>query len=280
MKYNYFKPGRVNPHLPHDGIEIEPAPTDTEVAQREADLLVSQLMKGSSKPVAPTPASQASVKEATPSQLNMNSYPQKVVATAEAIAVDASVVNAHSVDTTMIDATMVDATMVDSTVVDAAKIDEAPVAPKQAVELRDDADVTQDLRASFPKLSDETLSLENQGRPGFVTGFFKRVPPVYLASALAIVVAFLAPKLLLWTLIAAVVIVVTAAAMLKAPGLSTLSLWAWRRFADRDPDRAEHVRKVADNAALSVEYMLDRLPGSLADRLALPDFSQPIPRKR
>ncbi|MEL7012239.1 MAG: hypothetical protein AAFO72_03050 [Pseudomonadota bacterium] len=251
MKYNHFKPGRVNPHLPHDGIEIEPSPTDTDVAQREADLLVSQLMKDSTKPGAS-------------SQKDKKSYPQEVVATAEAITVDASVTDAPAVDTTMIDATLV-----------------APkMAPKMAVELRDGADVTRDLRASFPKLSDETLSLENQGRPGFFTKLFKHVPPAYLAVGFGVAAAILAPKLLAWTVIAAVVVVVITLAMLKAPGLSTLSLWAWRRFADRDPDRAEQVRKVADSTALSVEYMLDRLPGSLADRFALPDFSQPVPRKR
>lgn len=241
MKHNHYAPGRVNPHLPHDGVEIEPEPTDAEIAQRDADLLVSQLMKTTTKPVGPALTSRDPWNDATPAQTDVDQYPRKVTATAEAMMVDPT-----------------------------------PVAPKEAVELRDDADVTQDLRATFPKLSDEAIAQENKGKPGF----FDRVPPLYLAVGIGIVLAIYAPKLLFWVLFAAVVVVLAAAILLKAPVLSSISLWAWNRFADRNPDRAERVRKVADNAALSVEYLLDRLPGSLADKLALPDFSQPVSRKR
>lgn len=241
MKHNHYAPGRVNPHLPHDGIEIEPAPADAEVAQRDADLLVSQLMKTNTKPSGPAPTSRDPWRDATPAQTDVDKYPQKVMATAEAMMVDAT-----------------------------------PVVPKEAVEFRDDADVTQDLRASFPKLSDEAIAQENKGKPGF----FDRVPPIYVAVAVGIVLAIYAPKLLFWMLLGAVVFVLTAAVLLKAPGISTLSFWAWNRFVDRNPDRAERVRKVADSVALSLEYILDRLPGSLADKLALPDFSQPVSRKR
>lgn len=50
MIRNHYKPGKVNPHLPHDGVEIEgPPPSDArdiDTAMRNADLLVSQLMLG------------------------------------------------------------------------------------------------------------------------------------------------------------------------------------------------------------------------------------------
>ena len=253
MKQNYYRPGKVNPHLPHDGVELEPAPTDTDVAQRDADLLVSQLMVDSTKPAGPPSTIDGTWIEPVPVQTDTDLTPDDMVAVAQ----DA----VHPADQEPVPAGDEDAALAGDAV---------------AVEFRDETDVTQDLRASFPKLSDETLETQNRGKPGFFDWF----PPVYLVPALCVVMAFLAPKLLLWTLIVAVVLLLTAAAMLKLPGLSHLSGWIWRQFVNRSPDRAERVRKWADNAALSFEYVLDRLPGSLADKLSLPDFSQPVTRKR
>ncbi len=50
----------------------------------------------------------------------------------------------------------------------------------------------------------------------------------------------------------------------------------WEKFAARSPESAEQLRICADKVALCIEAALDWLPGQWADRLALPDFSQPV----
>ena len=47
----------------------------------------------------------------------------------------------------------------------------------------------------------------------------------------------------------------------------------WRKFEARWPMRAERLRVRLDAVALAWDIVLDRLPESWADRLALPDFS-------
>lgn len=50
----------------------------------------------------------------------------------------------------------------------------------------------------------------------------------------------------------------------------------FRRYSERNPERAERLRRKADAVAVRIDGLLDWLPERWADRLALPDFSQPL----
>ncbi|MEQ8896061.1 MAG: hypothetical protein RID23_03140 [Roseovarius sp.] len=54
----------------------------------------------------------------------------------------------------------------------------------------------------------------------------------------------------------------------------------WHRFARKRPASAERVRRVIDRAAVRLDTVLDYLPDSLAEGLALPDMSQPVAKTR
>lgn len=55
---------------------------------------------------------------------------------------------------------------------------------------------------------------------------------------------------------------------------------AWDWLQRNHPDRAERLRLRSDCFALKLDRILDRLPDHWADKLALPDFSQPSEQKR
>jgi hypothetical protein len=88
------------------------------------------------------------------------------------------------------------------------------------------------------------------------------------------------PTVLLWVPLLCGVGIVALIALIKIPGVSLRLARRWQRFAARRPAKAERLRKVADRLALAFDRVLDMLPGSWADRLALPDFSQPVTQKR
>lgn len=51
---------------------------------------------------------------------------------------------------------------------------------------------------------------------------------------------------------------------------------AWDKLSTRNPDLAERLRQRGDAFALRFDAMLDKLPDSWAEKLALPDMSRPI----
>lgn len=51
---------------------------------------------------------------------------------------------------------------------------------------------------------------------------------------------------------------------------------AWDRLSTRNPAMAERMRQRGDAFALRFDAMLDKLPDSWAEKLALPDMSRPI----
>ena len=242
MKHNHYLPGKQNPHLPHDGVEIEAKATDDETAQRNAELLVSQLMQGNtkpriqSKPVASHPnASQATTSQARAAQgTGQKDVPQ---------------------------------TLTD---------DATPAAPlEQAADTTPPAELTEEeivrnvMREAFPPLKEEQAPT-----------FFERVPPVYVVAVACGIIVLLWPPLLFWMLLTACLSLIAAAILMRIPGVAWLFARVWTGFARKAPERAERARKIADFVAVKVERMLDLLPGSLADRLSLPDFSQPVGPKR
>lgn len=266
---NYYAPGKVNPHLPHDGVEIEAPPpddaSDIETAHRNADLLVSQLMQSdahenaASIPVKPLPQANASVRVP-----KSNDTPAPVVETVvesepRMVATEARLPDPEPEPDPAGPCTA-----------------EMPVAedvrsdPAEPVELRDETEVTDRLREAFPELAD-------QEEPPSVLA---RIPPVYSVGLACGVIVFIWPTLLFWVLLTICVLVLSFAGLMKLPGVAKLFTAVWSRFVRRNPERAENVRKVADRLALGLERSLDLLPGSLADRLSLPDFSQPVSSKR
>ncbi|MEM7599408.1 MAG: hypothetical protein AAF382_17070 [Pseudomonadota bacterium] len=237
MKHNHYLPGKQNPHLPHDGVEIEAKATDDETAQRNADLLVSQLMQGNTKPrIQSKPvASQSNASHAVAAQ------------TAE---------HADVPQTLTRDAT--------------------PAAPlEQAADTTPPAELTEEeivrnvMREAFPPLKEEQAPT-----------IFERVPPVYVVAVACGIIVLLWPTLLFWMLLTACLSLIAAAILMRIPGVAWLFARVWTGFARKAPERAERARKIADFVAVKVERMLDLLPGSLADRLSLPDFSQPVGPKR
>ncbi|MEO0752074.1 MAG: hypothetical protein AAFY25_09730 [Pseudomonadota bacterium] len=228
MKHNHYIPGKHNPHLPHDGVEIEPRSTDTETAQRNADLLVSQLMQGKT-----TSAKQ------------------------------------HDAQTNASDTIAKRQTLVRQEAGEAVrrKTAAAPDVPPEP--LTEEEIVRNVMREAFPPLQDvETPSP------------LRRVPPVYLTAIVCGLIVFIWPTLLFWMLVMTCVLLFAVAGLSKFPGVATVFATVWRGFARRAPQAAERMRQIADRVAIGVERVLDVLPGSLADRLSLPDFSQPVSPKR
>ena len=73
----------------------------------------------------------------------------------------------------------------------------------------------------------------------------------------------------------AVVLFIVAMLSLNVPFIARRLHKRWLRYAHREPERAERLRVAADVTAGVIEQVLDLLPGGLADRLSLPDFSKP-----
>ncbi|MEL6647712.1 MAG: hypothetical protein AAFQ05_08400 [Pseudomonadota bacterium] len=234
MKHNHYLPGKHNPHLPHDGVEIEARATDDETAQRNADLLVSQLMQGNTKPRGSS-APAASGKSA----------PRDLV---QSLTREEQATPAQSADDTT-----------------------HQTAPQTAPQddLTEEEIVRNVMREAFPPLQ------EDQGPT-----FFDRFPPIYFVAFACGFVVLLWPTLLFWMLVTVCLSLIAFSVVMRIPGVAWFCGRVWTGFARKAPKRAERARKIADFVAVKVERLLDLLPGSLADRLSLPDFSQPVSPKR
>lgn len=82
------------------------------------------------------------------------------------------------------------------------------------------------------------------------------------------------PGLVLAVVMAPVILMVIAYLTVGHDRIAEISADRWRRFEARWPKRAERLRKRADALALTWDTVLDRLPESWAERLALPDVSR------
>lgn len=157
---------------------------------------------------------------------------------------------------------------------------EPKAAPTQAAEPRgvqalpplepqEDLDEEQRLRAAFS--SDEDEEYEEPR-----TGLLSRLRPRHIATALLVLVAFFWPVYL-----GAAILVLAWVAVLAIHTLRYLvTAGHWFRFARKHPKTAERLRRVADRAAEKLDVVLDYLPDSLAESLALPDMSQPVAKSR
>lgn len=232
MKHNHYMPGKHNPHLPHDGVEIEAKATDDETAQRNADLLVSQLMQGNTKPRQKEPGQEDQ------SDRSQTGVPQMPVQTLTR----------------------------QNETPDVARATGTPQTP---VELSEEEIVRNVMREAFPPLQEaEAPSL------------LSRINPVYATAFFCGFIVFIWPTLLFWLLVSGCLSLIAIALLTRVPGVPWLCNRVWAGFVRKAPDWAERARKIADVVAMKVERLLDMLPGSLADRLSLPDFSQPVAPKR
>lgn len=268
MSYNYYMPGKTNPHLPHDGIELQPKSADAEAieaAKRDADLLVSQLMTGKLLPdgeqdgvatTAPVATAKAQPRPGShPVSRPVEDHPLLPSAEPVAIAAPAKAED-HAAPAV------------------ARKSSDTPI------ELCDEELVSQILKDAFPPLSEQE---EIEPRGNYVTGAMQKVvsrvaPVAGIVAAAAI--CFFWPGVLLTVVAMAVVTFVSLTLSLKVPFLARNLHKAWQRYVDRAPERAERVRCAADKSAMVLERILDALPGAMADRLALPDMSKPVTPRR
>ncbi|WP_371225955.1 hypothetical protein [Roseovarius sp. 2305UL8-3] len=106
-----------------------------------------------------------------------------------------------------------------------------------------------------------------------ITGYRPRVKHILLA-ALALVM-FFRPWLIPGLLFVAFWVVLVAYLTMGHDRMVEIISNGWDRFVKRYPKRAERLRQRADRFALKFDAMLDRLPDSWAEKLALPDLSQP-----
>lgn len=305
MTRNYYTPGKVNPHLPHDGVEIEPRSKDTATAARDADLLVSQLMQGNTEPPQDQAHDQVQAENAAPSRRMSKPLPgagsDGLPNTAPEIAKTAtdapgqSAMNSAAQSGGQGEAESETQLRVPtrpvSVIAPIAKVtgpapkpassqtvaepsapqpaETKPLEDSPAATARDDVSLKGQMREAFPPLP-------AQEKPSLL----QRVPPVYPVALASGLVVLIWPTLLFWLLVSIGLFLIAFAALMKLPGAANLFGALWGKFVRRNPTRAERVRKIADRLAMMIERGLDLLPGSLADRLSLPDFSQPVASKR
>lgn len=138
-----------------------------------------------------------------------------------------------------------------------------PLEPQE--ELDDDSR----LRAAFS--ADEEDEIEQPRK-----GLLSRLKSRHVVTALLVLVAFFWPVYL-----GAAFLVLAWLAVLAIHTLRYLvTAGHWYRFARKHPKPAERLRRVADRAAEKLDAVLDFLPDSLAESLALPDMSQPVAKSR
>lgn len=229
---------KTNPHLPHDSVELQsPPPEDAlndDVAQRNAERYISQLIRGEDRSQADKPV------ETRQNPRLEGTTPKKPAA-------------AHP---------------------------EVKAAPKQApqpkgvqalppLEPQEEIDEETRLRAAFS--AEDEPEVEEPRK-----GLFSRLRARHVTTAGLVMVAFFWPVYL-----GAAFLVLAWFAVLAIHTLRYLvTAGHWYRFARKHPMTAERVRRVADRAALKLDVVLDFLPDSLADSLALPDMSQPVAKAR
>jgi len=137
------------------------------------------------------------------------------------------------------------------------------------LEPQEELDEEQRLRAAFSADEDEEVEAPR-------TGLLSRLRVRPVAIAALVLTAFFWPVYL-----GAAILVLAWFAVLAIHALRYLvTAGHWRRFARRHPKTAERMRRGIDRAALRLDTVLDYLPDSLAESLALPDMSQPLAKAR
>lgn len=243
MKYNNYNPGKVNPHLPHDAVEMAPPPSnDFEDAER----LITELLRGTKNRM--TPEMEARL--------------------AKELAPEPAAMDRDDVDVGVEDAV---SDMV-------AESDPAEPTPQtrsddRPIEMCDDETVQSVLKQIFPPLQEQEAEEETPRRS------YKTLSLCLGAAGFTALFMLWPLHVLGWTLLGVTVLVVTILA-LKLRFVAWPLGYLWRRYAAKAPERAERIRRMADGVAFQLEKVLDVLPGGLADHLALPDFSQPVTPNR
>jgi len=149
-----------------------------------------------------------------------------------------------------------------------------------------DADRRSTRRKALPDLepvAEQSVPNKNRHRtrvkPGHsakVVGRYrpKRKHLIWAALAVIMIVRpWLIPAILLATFWIGLIAYLTLGHDRIADGLSAF----WAKLKERRPELAERLRQRADTFALKFDALLDRLPERWADKLALPDLSQPGP---
>lgn len=138
------------------------------------------------------------------------------------------------------------------------------------LEPQEDLSEEQRLRAAFSAEEDEDAAEAPR------TGPLSRIRPRRAATVALVLIAFFWPIHL-----GGAILVFAWFAVLAIHTLRYLvTAGHWHRFARRRPVSAERMRRAIDRAALRLDTVLDYLPDSLAESLALPDMSQPVARAR
>ena len=94
--------------------------------------------------------------------------------------------------------------------------------------------------------------------------------------ALCLLVVVLRPMLVLGLFVLGLSVVLITYLTLGPDRVAEICSAYWHWLAERRPKLAEAIRQRADRFALGWDRMLDWLPETWADRLALPDFSAPF----
>lgn len=137
------------------------------------------------------------------------------------------------------------------------------------LEPQEELDEEQRLRAAFSAEEEEEAEAPR-------ASLLSRLRPRHVGIAALVLTAFFWPVLL-----GAAFLVLAWFAVLAILSLRYLvTAGHWYRFAGRRPKTAERLRRVIDRAALRLDSVLDYLPDSLAESLALPDMSQPVAKTR
>ncbi|MEQ8290715.1 MAG: hypothetical protein RIA08_00815 [Roseovarius sp.] len=137
------------------------------------------------------------------------------------------------------------------------------------LEAQEELDEEQRLRAAFSADEDEEVEEPR-------ASLLSRLRARHVGIAALVLTAFFWPVLL-----GAAVLVMAWFAVLAILSLRYLvTAGHWHRFARRRPKTAERLRRAIDRAALRLDTVLDYLPDSLAESLALPDMSQPVAKTR
>ncbi|MEO0370271.1 MAG: hypothetical protein AAF231_02340 [Pseudomonadota bacterium] len=268
MSFNHYVPGKTNPHLPHDGLELQSIPAsaeDIELAKSDADDLVSQLMEGT-LPL-PTPKDERASDQGTPQRQAFKpvsrpiSRPVSKPATAHPLFRAAEpVVPAEKTETPEV----------------------KPTRPNAGtpIELCEETLVNQVLKDAFPTLKEQPKTDPRREMAQEAVGAVAGRVGLFVGLVVTGAMCVFWPLQAIGLLLLAISMFVVTMLLLNVPFVARRLHKRWARYAQRSPERAERVRVAADATAGVIEQVLDHLPGGLADRLAMPDFSKPVAPKR
>lgn len=244
-------------YLPHNGQELPGAPppdaSSPEVAERNAETFVRQMIVVQKReenqkrlpPLSPAEPSRADAAAAPARTRSMRTAPLEVDAVSE--------------DDPLLDAAIADL------VVESEDLAENPDRPR---------------RRLLPTFSWPRLLSRPEGRAP--VGATPRALTGYRPTRKHVILAVLALIMVLRPLLIPLVVLVTFWVVLIAYLTVGPDRWteiiagAFQRYAARKPEKAERLRLKADAVAIRIDRLLDWLPDSWADRLSLPDFSQPF----